>query len=89
VLIDSITAGIPSAYVDGLDHSSPDLHRFVAAGLIYQSEVNPDLEEVRRFYQQPGWCQTLRTFANIDENESAVLGRALSVITDMRSPSDR
>ncbi len=89
VLIDSITAGIPSAYVDGLDHSSPDLHRFVAAGLIYQSEVNPDLEEVRRFYQQPGWCQILRTFANIDENESAVLGRALSVITDMRNPSDR
>jgi len=89
VLIDSITAGIPSAYVDGLDHSSPDLHRFVAAGLIYQSEVNPDLEEVRRFYQQPGWCQILRTFANIDENESAVMGRALSVITDMRNPSDR
>jgi hypothetical protein len=38
VLIDSITAGIPSAYVAGLDHSPPDLHRFVAAGLIYQSE---------------------------------------------------
>jgi len=89
VLIDSVTAGIPSAYVDGLDHSSPDLHRFVAAGLIYRSEVNPDLEEMLRFYQQPAWRQTLGTFANIGENESIVLGQALSAITDIRKTTNK
>ena len=84
VLIDSVTAGVPSAYVDDLDHGSPDLHRFVAAGLIYKSEINPDLDELRRFYRQRGWCQTLRTFANIDEDESAVLAETLTVITGIR-----
>jgi hypothetical protein len=84
VLIDSVTAGIPSGYVDGLDHSSPDLHRFVAAGLIYRSEVDPDLDELRRFYQRSGWGQKLRTFANIDENESVVLREALKIIADLQ-----
>ena len=46
VLIDSVTAGVPSAYVDDLDHGSPDLHRFVATGLIYRSEINPDLDKI-------------------------------------------
>jgi hypothetical protein len=81
VLIDSVTGGVPSAYVVDLDHGSPDLHQFVAAGLIYRSEINPDLDELRRFYQQPGWCQTLQTFANIDEDESAVLAEAVKIIT--------
>jgi hypothetical protein len=80
VLIDSVTAGVPSAYVDGLDHGPPDLHRFVAAGLIYQSAVNPDLDAIMRFYQQPGWNETLRTFANIEQVESAVLTEAVNII---------
>jgi hypothetical protein len=85
VLIDSVTAGVPTAYVDDLDHGSPDLHRFVATGLIYRSEINPDLDEVQSFYQRPGWDQTLRTFANIDEDESAVLAKAVNIIAAIRS----
>jgi hypothetical protein len=85
VLIDSVTAGVPSAYVDDLDHGSPDLHRFVAAGLIYRSEVDPDLDEIWRFYQRTGWRQTLKTFANIDQDESAVLAETLKVITNIRN----
>jgi hypothetical protein len=80
VLIDSVTAGVPSAYVDGLDHGPPDLHRFVAAGLIYQSAVNPDLDAIMRFYQHPGWNETLRTFANIEQVESTVLTEAVNII---------
>ena len=84
VLIDGVTAGVPSAYVDELDHGSSDLHRFVAAGLIYRSDVNPDLDAIIRFYQQPGWPQTLRTFANIDQDESAVLTEALNIIAAIK-----
>ena len=84
VLIDSVTAGIPSAYVEGLDYGPPDLHRFVAAGLIYRSEVDPDFSELWRFYQRRDWQQTLRTFANVDEDESAVFAEALKVIAELR-----
>ena len=84
MLVDSVTAGVPSAYVDDLDHGSPDLHRFVAADLVYRSEIDPDLDEVWRFYQRPGWDQTLRTFANIDEDEPAVLAKALKVIAEIQ-----
>jgi len=85
VLIDSVTAGVPSAYVDDLDHGPPDLHRFVAEGLIYGSDVDPDPDAILRFYQQPGWVQTLRTFANIDQDESAVLTEAVNVIAAMKT----
>ena len=84
VLVDSVTAGVPSAYVDDLDHGSPDLHRFVAAGLIYRSELDPDLDELWRFYQRSGWDQTLRTFANIDENEPAVMAETIKIIGEIR-----
>ena len=84
VLIDSVTAGVPSAYVDELDHGSPDLHRFVAAGLIHGSDVDPDLDEIMRFYQRPDWPQTLRTFANIAQDESAVLTEAVNTIAAIK-----
>jgi hypothetical protein len=83
VLIESVTSGIPSAYVDALDHGSPDLHRFVAAGLICRSDVDPDLDAILGFYQKPRWTETLKTFANIDEHESVVLTKALKVISDL------
>lgn len=82
VLIDAVTAGVPSAYVNDLDHGSADLHGFVAAGLIYQSEGDPDLDEIWNFYQRPGWQQILRTFANIDEDESTVLEETLRVLME-------
>jgi hypothetical protein len=80
VLIDAVTAGVPSAYVDHLDHGSSDLHGFIAAGLIYRSEVDPDFDEMRHFYRRPGWIQTLRQFANIDDDESAVFAAAVKII---------
>ena len=83
VLVDSVNAGLPSAYVSDLDYGSPDLHRFVAAGLIYQSGVDPDLDELWRFFQQPDWQPRLRAFANIDEDESAVLAQALKIIAEI------
>ena len=83
VLIDSVTAGVPSAYVDDLDHGPPDLHRFVAAGLIYRSDVNPDLDALFHFYQRPEWPETLKTVANIDEDESAVLAEAVRMIANL------
>jgi len=82
VLVDSVTAGFRSAYVDDLDHGSPDLHRFVAAGLIYRSDLDPDLDELQCFYQRPDWSQTLTRFANIDEDESTVLVDALTFIAE-------
>lgn len=81
VLIESVTAGNPSAYIDGLDHGSPDLHRFVAAGLIPRSDVDPDFGEMMRFYNSPRWQDTLRTFANIDNDESSVLAEVGKVIS--------
>ena len=85
VLIESVTAGIPSAYVEDLDHGPTDLHGFVAAGLICRSDLDPDLNEVLRFYQQPGWPTILRRFANIDDDESAVLAETVKAIADLRS----
>lgn len=86
VLIDSVAGGVRSAYVDKLDYASSDLHRFVAAGLIYQSEIDPEFDEIFRFYRRPGWQETLREFANIDENESIVLAQTLESIAELRSP---
>lgn len=86
VLIESVTAGIPSGYVEDLDYGTPDLHRFVADGLIYRTEVDPDLNEMLHFYQRPGWEKTLRRFANIDTDESAVLAATLMAI-NAREPA--
>jgi hypothetical protein len=69
-----------SAYVEDLDHGSTDLHRFVAAGLICPSEVNPDFDEMWRFYQRPDWRRTLSKFANTDEDDSTVFAEALKFI---------
>lgn len=77
VLIEAVTAGVPSAYIDHLDHGSADLHGFVAAGLIYRSGVDPDLNDVLHFYQRPEWLDTLRCFANIDEDEATVLANTI------------
>ena len=82
VLIDSVTAGVRSGYLNDLDHGSPDLHRFVAAGLIYRSNIDPDLDELWRFYQQRGWRRTLTGFANIDEDEATVLAAVVKFITE-------
>ena len=84
MLIDAVTAGVPSAYVDQLDHGSADLHGFIAAGLIYHSSADPDFDELLRFYQQPDWEQKLRSFSNIDEDASTVIAKTLTAIAGMR-----
>ena len=83
VLVESVTAGIPSAYVDALDYGTPDLHRFVETGLIYCSDVQPSLNAILRFYQRPGWSETLKTFANLDENEPTVQAKTIKVIDNL------
>lgn len=83
VLIEAVTAGVPSAYIDHLDHGSADLHGFVAAGLIYRDDVVSDLNNILRFYQRPEWCNTLRSFANIDEDEATVLANAVGCIRQL------
>jgi hypothetical protein len=83
VLIEAVTAGVPSAYVDQLDHGSPDLHRLVAEGLIYRTGIAPDLDEIVRFYQQPAWQEKLRKFANIDEDESAVIAKTVEAMSSL------
>ena len=84
VLIDAVTAGIPSAYVDDLDHGSSDLHGFVAAGLVYHCDVDPNLDEIVRFYKRADWGQTLRRFANVDEDERAVMANTVKAIGEIR-----
>ena len=83
VLVEAVTAGLPSAYLDDLDHGCPDLHGFVAGDLIYRSEVDPDLNEMLRFYQRPGWHETLRRFANIDADDSTVFAATVRAISDI------
>ena len=80
-----VTAGVPNAYVDDLDHGPTDLHGFVAAGLLYRSNIDPDLDEIPDFYQRPGWQKILRRFANVDDDESAVLAETVKAIDDLRS----
>jgi hypothetical protein len=84
VLIEAVTAGVPSGYVDGLDHGSADLHGFVAGGLIYSAKVDPNPDEMVRFYERPDWCQTLRRFANIEEDEVTVMANAVKAMGDIR-----
>jgi len=78
VLIDAVVAGRPSGYVPGLDNGSPDLHAFVARGLIYPIEMDRGfrLEGMLAFYRRPEWPGVLRQFANIDEDEASVIKRA-------------
>jgi len=76
VLVDAVTAGRPSGYVPGLDHGSPDLHAFVARGLIYPiDEPGFDPEAMLRFYQRPGWATVLRLFANVNDDDASVANR--------------
>jgi len=77
VLVDAVTAGRPSGYVLALDHGTPDLHAFVACGLIYalDDELGLDPEAMLRFYQRHEWAPVLRFFANVDEDEASVAKR--------------
>ncbi len=88
VLIDAVTAGRPSGYVPSLDHGDPDLHAFVARGLIYpiNQDLGFDLDEMQRFYQRPGWSTVLRLFANVDEDSESVSRRAVDIMGELAAP---
>jgi hypothetical protein len=85
VLVDAVTAGRPSGYVPKLDHGSLDLHSFVARGLIYpvEDDLSFDPEAMLRFYQRPDWPNALKLFANVDEDETAVLTRVAAAMHDL------
>jgi hypothetical protein len=85
VLVDAVTAGRPAGYVPGIDHGSPDLHAFVARGLIYpiDDEAGFDPDAMLRFYQRPNWTSVLRLFANIDEDEATVAARVGAAIREL------
>lgn len=85
VLVEAVTAGRPSGYVPGLDYGSPDLHAFVARGLIYpiDDDLGFDPDAMLRFYQRPGWPTVLRLFANIDEDEASVAAQVGAAIREL------
>src|SRR5262245_47472766 len=85
VLIEAVTSGRPGGYVPGLDRGSPDLHAFVARGLIYPlgEGLDFDPEAMLRFYQKRGWPEVLRLFANIDENEESVVAQAAAAMREL------
>lgn len=85
VLIEAVTAGVPSAYVDDLDHGPADIHGFVAAELVYRSAVDPNLDEIVSFYGRRDWSQTLRRFANIDEDEATVMINTAKAVADIHN----
>ena len=88
VLVDAVTAGRPSGYVPGLDHGAPDLHAFVARGLIYPIDHDPcfNPDAMLRFYQRPDWSTVLRLFANVDEDEASVTRRAVAIMRELAAP---
>ncbi len=85
VLIEAVTAGRPGGYVPGLDRGSPDLHAFVARGLIYPLDegLGFDPEAMLHFYQKREWPAVLRLFANIDENEESVVARTAAAMREL------
>ncbi|HEX8636202.1 MAG TPA: hypothetical protein VF703_18925 [Pyrinomonadaceae bacterium] len=84
VLVDAVTAGRPSGYVPGIDYGSPDLHEFVARGLIYPvGEFGFDPDAMLNFYQRPEWPTALRLFANIDEDETSVAAQAAVAMREL------
>ena len=85
VLIEAVTAGRPSGYVQGLDYGSTDMHAFVARGLIYpiDDELNFDPEAMLRFYLRPEWPTVLRHFANITEDGAAVAVQISDAIREL------
>ncbi|HYX42943.1 MAG TPA: hypothetical protein VE821_14655, partial [Pyrinomonadaceae bacterium] len=85
VLVEAVTAGRPAAYVPGLDYGSPDLHEFVARGLIYplDEQLSFDPAALLRFYQRPDWPRVLRLFANVDEDEATVAAQAAAAMREL------
>lgn len=86
VLVDAVTAGKPAAYVSGLDYAADDMHQFVRRNLIFHlkgDRVDLASAEILDFYRRPEWLNTLRLFANIDEEGHVVLRRVVSEMSKL------
>jgi hypothetical protein len=83
VLVEAVTAGRPSAYVPGLDHGPPDMHEFVARGLVPPLGDGFDPDAMLAFYRRPNWPAALRLFANVDEDDATVAARAAERMRDL------
>jgi len=84
VLVEAVTAGRPAAYVPRIDHGTPDLHAFVARGLIYPlgDTLDFDPDAMLDFYRRPEWPAALRLFANVDEDEATVATRLAAALRE-------
>jgi len=87
-LIDAVVGGRPAGFVAGLDHGPPDVHHFVAGGLICSfDETEGGLEQQARTMldccRRPGWETRLRRFANIDEDHESVASRAVKIMREL------
>ncbi|PYS20786.1 MAG: hypothetical protein DMF72_19655 [Acidobacteria bacterium] len=93
VLVDAVTAGRPVAFVANLDSGPPDLHCFVARGLVYSFDDDWNPDAMLNFYHRPEWPARLKVFANIDEDPEQVRKRAVAIMSELaleaRSPISR
>ena len=85
VLVDAVTCGRPAGFVTNLDHGPGDLHQFVAHGLIYSvtddaGNLKWEPEAMMSFYQRRQWLETLKFFANIEQEEDQVLTRCAKIM---------
>jgi hypothetical protein len=87
VIAEALLAGRPAAYVNGLDHGPPDLHAFVARGLVYRyrDERGLDPDVMQRFYLRPEWPAALRLFANVCEDEATVMAQLIDALREVAS----
>ena len=84
--------GRPAGYIPELDHGPHDLHEFVRHGLIYPIEdesrdVRLNSDSMLRFYNEPGWLNVLRHFANFDEDEAIIAARVAANMRELVAES--
>ncbi len=89
VLVEAVTAGRPSGYIQSLDYGSFDLHEFVVRGLIYpvEDELDFDPDAILCFYQRSEWPSALRLYANVEDTEKAVANLLQSAIRELVAPN--
>jgi hypothetical protein len=85
VLVEAVTAGRPAAFAPGIDHGPPDLHAFVARGLVprYEDARGFDPDSLLRFYQRPDWPSALRLFADVDTDEASLASHLRAALLDL------
>ena len=83
VHVDALTAGVPSIFVPGLDHTPDDVLGFVRERLVLSAD-RLDIDDVLHFYARADWPAILRRHVNIDADEQQVadaIGSAFAELT--------